>query len=195
MVTQTPAVATLTAAADTLTPWTPHRCSIQACSEAAPPHAYAATRNAPAVWPTTRQSSASTCSTLFPRDCVWCVATLPRGTTMGWPPVRPAKPFSKGRYKVFFTSYENNFIFSYFPGGWILCEGIVSFNTGVSVTSWCLLWQFWVLGKHIDLMTNSLLCVPRLSRCWNPTLCSDGTNKVVIIKVYSRHQAQTLNLL
>ena len=54
-------------------------------------------------WRTTRRSSASTCSTPFPRGCAWCAATLARGTTTGWPPVRPAKPSSKGRYKVFLT--------------------------------------------------------------------------------------------
>lgn len=54
--------------------------------------------------------SVNSCWAQWPNGCVWCAVTWPQATTMVWPPVRPARPSSRGPSRVRDTHRKHTFM-------------------------------------------------------------------------------------
>lgn len=91
---------------------------------------------------------------------------------MGWPPVRLAKPFSKGQYKVFPNSSKNNYNFCNFPSD-------LSFTFNM-----CLLVSCGITFATFSSFIKTI--VPYLQSFTLIFLVLMGV-KVMIMRVYSRH--------
>lgn len=105
--TTTAPVAPPTPAGATVPPWMDIRTGWTRLPSTPRPRGWGATgrsgngtMTAPAPLLKTHRPSANICWTPCPKDCVWCAVTLHQGTTMEWPPARPARLSSRGQFKV-----------------------------------------------------------------------------------------------